>query len=250
MTFGYLTFTRNKDYRSGVSIWQDTVDKKRLNPRAHCNLGLTLIDEGKTRKGLANLNKSLEINPDFAPAHVKMGIVLVEKGEIENGLFHLRLALQLDTASHSAHYNFGVALAKIGSFEQAAHHFSQALRINPHYDKVRYNLALALLQTGKTPQAIDHFRLAILDNPHDSRAHNNLAWILATERACRLTDYNLAGHLDTLAAAYAEDGQFDQAVRAAQNAGRLASAAGRKQLVAEIDGRLKLYKSGCPYRQP
>ena len=51
VTLGTLTFQRNKDYRSGLSIWQDTAAKAPHNARAQCNLGVALMARGRTRRG-------------------------------------------------------------------------------------------------------------------------------------------------------------------------------------------------------
>jgi len=93
-----------------------------------------------------------------------------------------------------------------------------------------------------------------------------LAWILATHPDARLRDSaqalqlatrafelsppNDAAALDTLAAAYAEAGRFDDAIKSAQRAAELAQADGPKQLLGDIQARLLLYRAGKPYREP
>ena len=93
-----------------------------------------------------------------------------------------------------------------------------------------------------------------------------LAWILAThpdpvirepaeavrlgERAAALSRRGDPVVLDVLAAAYAAAGQFDLAVRTAQNALALASVAGATELEQLIRQRLALYGSSQPYRVP
>ena len=52
--------------------------------------------------------------------------------------------------------------------------------------------------------------------------------------------------LDTLAAAYAEAGQFDSAVNAQKEAMALLQDEERKK---DFSTRLKLYESGTPYRE-
>jgi hypothetical protein len=96
-------------------------------------------------------------------------------------------------------------------------------------------------------------------------AANNLAWQLATHeasvggdpghavvfarRACELTGNREYAYLDTLAAAYANEGRFNDAVTIAQKAIELARTAGQTQAVSEITGRLELYRSGHAYRE-
>ena len=97
-------------------------------------------------------------------------------------------------------------------------------------------------------------------NPDFPAALNHLAWIRAThpdealrdgaravelaERCCRLTGHQPAGVLGTLAAACAEAGRFDDAVRWQTKAVELAPEEGK----AELESRLQLYKAGKPYR--
>jgi len=63
--------------------------------------------------------------------------------------------------------------------------------------------------------------------------------------SCELTDWNDADYLDTLAAAYAESGQFDKAVESQEKAIELAP----DDEKADFETRLKLYQEGKPYRE-
>ncbi len=67
------------------------------------------------------------------------------------------------------------------------------------------------------------------------------------ERACALTDYKVAGALDTLAAAYAAARNFEKAVTTAGKAIRTAEGEGQMQLAEEIRKKLALSKKGLPY---
>ena len=60
---------------------------------------------------------------------------------------------------------------------------------------------------------------------------------------------NDANLLGTLAAAYAEAGQFPQAVQAGEQAVHLAVAVGNRELAKQIQARLELFKNGKPYHQ-
>jgi hypothetical protein len=55
--------------------------------------------------------------------------------------------------------------------------------------------------------------------------------------------------MDTLAAAYAEVGRFNDAVRVAQAAIEVLQASGQGAQAQPIQDRLKLYQAGRPYRQ-
>ena len=131
------------------------------------------------------------------------------------------------------------------------------------------NLANSYFEVGRKGEALRllervlALRLKVLDPEHpDTLAvMNELAWILATsdaaeirngtnavhiaEEAVAATHRANAGFLDTLAAAYAETQQFDQAVAVQQEAIKLAKSEQEKK---DYDSRLKLYQANKPYR--
>lgn len=68
------------------------------------------------------------------------------------------------------------------------------------------------------------------------------------ERACQVTEYREPTFLNTLAAAYAESGRFEEAVTAATRAREQAVALGQ-QTVADLDQEMiQLFKARQPYR--
>jgi Zn-dependent protease len=133
-------------------------------------------------------------------------------------------------------------------------------------------LAMALTHRGLTEsrrgnwqRAIDDYREALRLQPQQANAHNNLAWLLATcpvdalrngqeavehaTWACKATGWSNPSCLGTLAAACAEIGDFDQAVRLQGRA--LADPAYRQTYgEAAVSDRLRLYEQGLPCRLP
>lgn len=124
-------------------------------------------------------------------------------------------------------------------------------------------LGAALLERGEVESAIVQWREAARLRPGSLEVANNLAWLLATapdprhrdpasavrlaERAARGAGDAAPDVLDTLAAAYAAAGRFDEAVAAERRAIAVARRADRKAAVAEFRRRLALYRTGRPY---
>ncbi|HXY33638.1 MAG TPA: site-2 protease family protein [Planctomycetaceae bacterium] len=126
------------------------------------------------------------------------------------------------------------------------------------------NRGLAEARRGNWQKALDDYREALRLQPKLVSAHNNLAWLLATcpidairngqeavehaNWACQATGWSNLGCIGTLAAACAEAGDFDQAVRLQQRA--VADSAYRQKFdEATVMKRLRLYERGLPYRQ-
>jgi tetratricopeptide (TPR) repeat protein len=129
----------------------------------------------------------------------------------------------------------------------------------------RLHRAEALSRHGQTAEAIAQYRFALRLRPQWPQALNQLAALLATHcdpqfrdgaAALRLSQQAIAlvgdaepAYLNTLAAAHAEIGSYDQALTIAQRGHLLAERAGRTNLAAQIRERLKLYEAGRPWRE-
>lgn len=136
------------------------------------------------------------------------------------------------------------------------------LRQNP-FDHI--SAAGLLVQLGRTSEAIAHYRAALVLAPDQPTALNNLAWLLATDseatnrdasealtlagRACSLTGRQEPVFLGTLAAAYAEAGDFSNAVEHAQSALALAESTGNHEIAEKNRSLLQLYQSGRPFHE-
>jgi tetratricopeptide (TPR) repeat protein len=225
---GFLTIRRNEDYRTELSIWNDTVAKRPDNARAHSNLGGVLLEAGRFPEELEQREEALRIKPD-------------------DPIIHLNLAN---------------ALARLGRLPEAVAQYEFALRINPNFARDQDNLAWLLARLGRFTEAVAHYEFALRINPDFARAQNNLAWLLATRapaeggdpvravaRACKLSGDRVARYLDTLAAAYAAAGRFNDAKATAEKAIEVARAGNESSLAEKIEGRLQLYRNKHAYVQ-
>jgi hypothetical protein len=140
-----------------------------------------------------------------------------------------------------------------------------AWEIVPNTAELELRSALQLAQGRDVVGAIEHYRAALDSEPDLTPALNNLAWILATNpdpslrngaeavhharQACELTNFRTTLLVGTLAAAYAEAGQFEQAVATADKACQLASKGNDTLLLQRNQELLELYRAGKPARE-
>ncbi len=147
--FGVLTFQRNVDYQSELSIWEDTVAKAPHNAAAQDNLGLALATRGQMDEAITHHRKALEINPGLSNAHNNLGAALARRGRFDEAIVHLQKALEIKPDSAEAHNNLGFALATRGQTDEAIAHYQKALEIKPDYAEPYYNLGNALSGAGR-----------------------------------------------------------------------------------------------------
>ncbi len=148
--------------------------------------------------------------------------------------------------------------------------YYEQLLAEPDNGEFYFRAAREFHARGQHQQAAIAYRraieLAAEDQPWRLEALERLAWILAThpsqelrdgrqallmaQMACQTGPRVPAENLSTLAAAYAECGQFADAIKMARRAEREALAAGQMELVRRIRRQLECYLSEQPLREP
>jgi tetratricopeptide (TPR) repeat protein len=232
---------------------------------AHLNLGVTLRENGKINEAVEHFSMALRAEPDCAEAYYEFGVTLEKQGNFDAAVRHYSEALRIKPEFVKGHNNLGNAMARQGNFEAAVYHYNEVLKINPNYAGVYYNLGKITANQGKIEEAIFYFKKTLEVSPHMPAALYNLSWIEATtkddkfrngneavnlaEKLCKLQNYSQPLSLDALAAAYAEAGKFDIAVKTAQQGLNVALRQGPEELAEGLEKRLKLYQAGRPYRQ-
>jgi Flp pilus assembly protein TadD len=181
-----VTIRRNFDYRSEFGIWQDVINKRPDNARAHYNIGMLLLQAGKIQEAIGQYEQAVRIKPDYTDAHNNLGSALLERGRVPEAMAHWQRVLQIEPDSAPAHNNMGVALERMSKLPEAIQHFKQALRVQPDWAEAHNNLAIALAQMGNTKEAMPHWEEALRLKPEFAEAHNNLG--LALLRVGRTED--------------------------------------------------------------
>ncbi|HTL17260.1 MAG TPA: tetratricopeptide repeat protein, partial [Patescibacteria group bacterium] len=232
---------------------------------AHCTLGLALMKEGKRDAAVEQYLESLRIRPDFAPAHYNLANALASIGQFDQAVEHYRACLRWDPDSADAHNNLAFLLARIGRLDEAEVHFQAALQLKPDFWQAEFGLAEAFLRQQNVAGAQHHYQETLKRRPDFPQALVRLAWSLATspdpryrngkqavilaERACALTEYKQSGPLQTLAACYAEVGDYKKALDYAQQAQKLAMDTGQTDLAHKLQTFIDLFAAGKPYRE-
>jgi tetratricopeptide (TPR) repeat protein len=175
---GLLTVQRNEDYRTELSIWNDTVAKCPNGVRAHNNLGEVLMGTGKVREAIDHYEQALRIDPYYAEAHLNLGIALDKMGRSQEAIAQDEEALRIRPDDAKAQYNLGVALWHAGQLREAIGHYEGALRIDPDFIEAHVNLAIALAQVGSNQDALAHFMVALRLRPDSPEVHCNLGQAL------------------------------------------------------------------------
>ncbi len=173
--------------------------------------------------------RALALDKRSVNARCTLSDVLHRDGRLTEAADVLTDALAIDPLFPEAHAGLADLRFKAGLIDQAIHHYRQAVKTARQPGIHLIGLADALAQQGAYEEAIDRYRQALWMIEPEPETLNRIAWLLATCPQAELRDcaqaIELAGHmceitayshpvaLDTLAAAYAECGSLQEAVR-------------------------------------
>ena len=208
---------------------------------------------------------TLGLSPENDVALTGLAMIEVGRGQTDDAITHYRHALALRNGNAAAHYGLALALSQQRKIDEAIEHWQKSLEIQPDNLNARNSLGAALAGIGRTPEAIEQWQKTLALDPDNGNAANNLAWVLATSPDATLRDgakavayakraTNVPGGDNplvyrTLAAAYAENGQFAEAISATEHAKQLAQAAGNSALASELNRCIELFRQQRTLRE-
>lgn len=231
----------------------------------YSNLGALYLASHRLQDATSSYEEALRLHTTNAIIHLNAGIVFGKVGRAADALSQFAEAVRLNPALADAYYNWGYELVLLGQFQAAREQLNRSIRLQPDYAAAHFYLGLASLELNDFAGAIKAFADAERLRPDWPEPLNAHAWLLATAsddklrdglqavrmatRAVELTSRGQPAFLNTLAAAYAEAGQFMNAVATANQAEQTARRLGQTNLIVKIQQALDLYHSGKPFRE-
>jgi Tetratricopeptide repeat/WD40-like Beta Propeller Repeat len=231
-----------------------------------------IVDEAMDRQANGDLagakagwQKALELDPADARANNGLGIVLGMQGRSDDAVPYFRKAVQAQGDFFEAFYNLGIIFSKENKIAEAADAWQNVVRIRPRFAQGHENLGYALYAESKFPESLRQLRMALDVEPNrlfalklaanllatcpDSTVRNGPEALSLAEKAKQLSGGNDPGVLDTLSAAYAENGRFDEAAATEQQAIALAAQQEDRSLNARLKAHMARYERKEPLRE-
>jgi len=219
----------------------------------------------KPEAALADLDRALRRKPDFDKARHLRWAVLVGQRKFDQVIAEMEDQLKRTPDDQDTLIQMAMFCTVQHQPKKAITIYSSILAKDPDNVAALDGRANALLGIGKHAEAIADYNKAMKLQSDDSGTLNNLAWVLATSpednlrdgrravelatKACKLTHYERAHILSTLAAAYAETGDFRSAVKWSKKAVELGNKDGQPDTQQSLEKELRSYRQGKPWRE-
>lgn len=255
-----LAYRELREYEKAIADYTEAI---RLDPKsvaAHLDRGGVWSKKREYDKAIADFTEAIRLDPKYAGAYSNRGTAWQSKGDYDKAIANYNEAIRLDPKDSVVYYNRGNAWQSKGDLDQSIKDYSKALQLDPKFAAAYCNRGSVSENQGRYDDALADYNDAVRLDPNYARAYNARAWIWATcpdmryrngqqaiasaTTACELAPVNAASTIGTLAAAYAEAGDFQNAVKWQLRAIKFAPESDK----AALQLRLNLFRSSKPYR--
>jgi len=219
-------------WRESERLFRHALAVTTNNDVAENNLGIVFLGQGKVDEAISLLQSAVDLRPDNSPAHENLAKALLQKGQVDDALIQYRKLLELQPDNIEVHNIVGTVFT----------------------------------QQGRVVEGVEEWQKVLAIQPDNGNAMSNLAWVFATspdqslrdgpkavelaKQALRISGGRIPILFRTLAAAYAESGEFSKAMQTAQQGIELANSQGNSGLATELQGNIALYQEQRPLRDP
>lgn len=287
------------DMKSALNCYQEAIKLRgsKGHPEAYRGVAAIHIKNNGRREAIVVLRDLLKTHPDDVEALDALGQLLLAQNQTDEAVVVFRRLVELYPQQEKFRFLLSEVLLRQNKYGDAVPELRALVSQHPNNALYHANLAQSLLMLKQSNEAADEFRVALRLQPSigpgskNQTWANNLAWLLATHpdaavrngaeavewasksaAAAASAKQLEADFLDTLAAAYAEAGQFDKAVETAyqvvdkarleiktlstrknSSQAELQAAEARTahltRLIDSTNSRIELFKTSMPYHE-
>lgn len=256
-----ISYVAHREYDKAIADFTQSLNLKKNNAGVLNNRGQAYYLKGDYARAIKDLNVAITLDPKHFVAMNNRALCFIAQGELDSAKRDLDAAISLHKEYPEALNNRGVVHSRKSDYQSAITDLTAAITIYTNYTDAYGNRSFAYRKLNKFKEAVADVKQAITIDATDYKPVNDLAWILATAadasirnpadavkeatRACQMTQYSNWNTLDTLATAYAAQGDFKSALQWITTAAEKAP----EKYKATLESHRKLIADGKPILQ-
>ena len=254
-----------KDWAEAEKCYRRALELKPGSVNVWLALGTAQLETGNYTAAEDTFQHVAEAHPTLVTPLIKLAFIAERTGRGSRAADLYERVIEIDSEKAETHVRLAKVYLGLSRTDEAARHFGLAVSLNAEDPWAYLGLATCQRGQGEARAAINTLEQGLRIVPGNVSLLNMLARILATapddsirdgmravavaEQACTASYYRDILTLDTLAAAYAEAGDFGKAVATAQAAADLAQKQGYPQTARTIRKCADAYRENKPLRE-
>jgi tetratricopeptide (TPR) repeat protein len=253
-----------EDWPTAAAEFRKGLELSPASPALRFRLATAMNMMGNAAEAEALFEAVVHDAPNYFPAQFSLGVLQQAKGRHREAIDRFTAALAERQDYAEARLRLASSLRRLGRAKESLSHYEQIATDNPDLVEAHVGYAMTLAQLGRYVEARDRFAQRVAVHPDQLPFRHGLARLLVTAPDDRVRDGARAMGLveammakgrtpelgETLAMAFAELGQFEQAVALQRDLLRSAERAGLTSVRARLARNLQLYENRQPCRTP
>jgi tetratricopeptide (TPR) repeat protein len=168
-----ITWTQVGYWQNSITLYDHTLKITDYNwPIYYCR-GNAYSELGNYRQAIEDLNRAIEIKPDYVMAYTSRGVAYIYLGNYRQAIEDFNRVIAIRPNYPEAYLNRGLAYGGLGNYRQAIEDFNRVIAIRPNYPEAYLNRGFAYNGLGNYRQAIEDFNRVIAIRPSYAEAYNN-----------------------------------------------------------------------------
>jgi len=186
--FMILTFARLQDFRTEISIWEETARSSPHKPKVHYELARAYLSAGRTEEAEQQLTTTLGLDPKYRRALIDMGRIHLERNDYPKALNSFQALMDQGIREPALLLLAGETYLKMKQPDKAQPLLEKAVKKVPGHAEGHNLLARALHQSGQLHNAEREYRISLKIDPNQPVVHNELGLVYWDQKSYYFAD--------------------------------------------------------------
>ncbi len=168
-----VSFQRNKVWANELVLWQDSIKMSPNKARVNASLGRVYGSLGRYDEAIYYLGRSIAIHPDNI-TYENRGVIYSLQGKMAQALDDLDKSINMEPQYslpyikrawvYNEQHNYSAAMVDLG----------RAIQLEPYFSDAYIERGMIWMETGNTPKALEDFKRALILAPLDFQVYMKL----------------------------------------------------------------------------